>query len=164
MGVSSILSSLRNNIVGQNSTPTNPSLPAKRTPIEIAQDTGPLASLGYDPLGFSTHAYPLDVVNNPEIGHYMLFYINVQNNTTFPYTDVRGVDVRGRTIKREIANQVDLDQGFTDKIEYTGEETFSGGGGGGTVAESFSEVSINAEPHRLTTCPNRRLGSFSTHV
>ena len=95
MGVSSILSSLRNNIVGQNSTPTNPSLPTKRTPIEIAQDVGPLAGLGHDPLGFSTHAYPLDVVNNPEIGHYMLFYINVQNNTTFPYTDVRGVDIKG---------------------------------------------------------------------
>jgi len=93
MGVSSILSSLRNNIVGQNSTPTNPSLPTKRTPIELSQDTGPLAGLGHDPLGFSTHAYPLDVVNNPEIGHYMLFYINVQNNTTFPYTDVRGVNV-----------------------------------------------------------------------
>ena len=101
MGVSSILSSLRNNIVGQNSTPTNPSLPTKRTPIELSQDTGPLAGLGYDPLGFSTHAYPLDVVNNPEIGHYMLFYINVQNNTTFPYTDVRGVDIKGRTIIKE---------------------------------------------------------------
>ena len=49
MGVSSILSSLRNNIVGQNSTPTNPSLPTKRTPIELSQDTGPLAGLGYDP-------------------------------------------------------------------------------------------------------------------
>ena len=94
MGVSSILSSLRNNIVGQNSTPTNPSLPAKRTPIEIAQDTGPLASLGYDPLGFSTHAYPLDVVNNPEIGHYMLFYINVNNKTRFPYTEAEtGIEV-----------------------------------------------------------------------
>ena len=51
MGVSSIISSLRNNIVGQNSTPTNPSLPAKRTPIELSQDTGPLAGLGHDPLG-----------------------------------------------------------------------------------------------------------------
>ena len=88
MGISSLINSLKGNI---NSTPTNPSLPTKRTPIELSQDTGPLAGLGYDPLGFSTHAYPLDVVNNPEIGHYMLFYINVQNNTTFPYTDVRGV-------------------------------------------------------------------------
>ena len=123
MGVSSILSSLRNNIVGQNSTPTNPSLPTKRTPIELAQDVGPLASLGYDPLGFSTHAYPLDVVNNPEIGHYMLFYINVQNNTTFPYTDVRGVDVGGKVITT--IEQVDLDQGF--QVGNVGEEVAAGG-------------------------------------
>ena len=128
MGVSSILSSLRNNIVGQNSTPTNPSLPTKRTPIELAQDVGPLASLGYDPLGFSTHAYPLDVVNNPEIGHYMLFYINVQNNTTFPYTDVRGVDVRGRTIIREENPNPALTSKPYEEITYTGGETHAGGG------------------------------------
>jgi hypothetical protein len=129
MGVSSILSSLRNNIVGQNSTPTNPSLPTKRTPIELSQDTGPLAGLGYDPLGFSTHAYPLDVVNNPEIGHYMLFYINVQNNTTFPYTDVRGVDVGGRTVIREENPNPALTSKPYEEITYTGEETYAGGGG-----------------------------------
>ena len=124
MGVSSIISSLRNNIVGQNSTPTNPSLPAKRTPIELSQDTGPLASLGYDPLGFSTHAYPLDVVNNPEIGHYMLFYINVQNNTTFPYTDARGLDIKERVISRE--TRPTGPAGMSS--EYTGEEIITGGG------------------------------------
>ncbi len=128
MGVSSILSSLRNNIVGQNSTPTNPSLPTKRTPIEIAQDVGPLAGLGHDPLGFSTHAYPLDVVNNPEIGHYMLFYINVQNNTTFPYTDVRGVDIRGRTIIKEENPNPALTSKPYEEITYTGHEYFLGGG------------------------------------
>ncbi len=128
MGVSSILSSLRNNIVGQNSTPTNPSLPTKRTPIEIAQDVGPLAGLGHDPLGFSTHAYPLDVVNNPEIGHYMLFYINVQNNTTFPYTDVRGVDIKGRTIIKEENPNPALTSKPYEEITYTGHEYFLGGG------------------------------------
>ena len=128
MGVSSILSSLRNNIVGQNSTPTNPSLPTKRTPIEIAQDVGPLAGLGHDPLGFSTHAYPLDVVNNPEIGHYMLFYINVQNNTTFPYTDVRGDDIKGRTIIKEENPNPALTSKPYEEITYTGHEYFLGGG------------------------------------
>jgi hypothetical protein len=53
----------------------------------------------------------------------MLFYINVQNNTTFPYTDVRGVDVGGKVITT--IEQVDLDQGF--QVGNVGEEVAAGG-------------------------------------
>ena len=81
------LSSLRSNIFGGAGSSGPSSLPPKRTPIELAKDQGPLQKLKNDPLDFSTLAYPLDVVNNPEIGHYMLFYVNVQNKTRFPYIE-----------------------------------------------------------------------------
>ena len=41
--------------------------------------------LGGDPFRFSTFAYPRDVVNNVSNGHYMLFYVNVQNKTKYSY-------------------------------------------------------------------------------
>ena len=34
---------------------------------------------------FSTLAYPPDAVNSQENGHFMLFYVNVQNKTKYEY-------------------------------------------------------------------------------
>mgnify|MGYP001191954923 CR=1 FL=1 len=125
MGVSSLINSLRSNIAGAGSTAGPSSLPPKRTPIELSQDQGPLAKLNKDPLGFSTLSYPRDLVKKSEIGHYMLFYINVQNDTTFPYTDVRGFDVGGRTITK-VYKPVDVQQ--QQEVQFTNEESTSGGG------------------------------------
>ena len=45
-----------------------------------------------DPFRFSTLAYPLDVTNNIENGHYLLFYVNVQNKTGYKYEGVTPTD------------------------------------------------------------------------
>jgi hypothetical protein len=45
----------------------------------------PTGRLGDDPLSFSTFSYPKDVTNDAQNGHYMLFYVNVQNRTSFEY-------------------------------------------------------------------------------
>lgn len=130
MGVSNLISSLRSNILGAGGSSGPSSLPPKRTPIELTQDQGPLAKLKKDPLGFSTLSYPRDLVNNSEVGHYMLFYINQQNNTTFDYTDVRGFDVKGRTITNETKTTTTELPGLNSFTEtkLTGEEIISGGG------------------------------------
>jgi len=47
-------------------------------------------ALGGDPFKFSTLAYPRDVTQDMANGHYMLFYVNVQNKTKFRYTDPEG--------------------------------------------------------------------------
>ncbi len=39
------------------------------------------AAMEQDPLGYKTLSYPSDITNNMENGHYMLFYVNVQNKT-----------------------------------------------------------------------------------
>ena len=51
------------------------------------------ADLEKDPFRFSTLAYPRDVTQDMANGHYMLFYVNVQNKTKFKYKDVGDVTV-----------------------------------------------------------------------
>ena len=51
------------------------------------------AELEKDPFRFSTLAYPRDVTQDMANGHYMLFYVNVQNKTKFKYKDVDNVKV-----------------------------------------------------------------------
>ena len=41
-----------------------------------------------DPFRFSTFAYPRDVTVNQENGHYILFYVNVQNKTKYSYDGI----------------------------------------------------------------------------
>ncbi len=126
------LSSLRSNIFGSDNTPTNPPSLAKKTPIELQLDKGPLEKLHNDPLNFSTLAYPLDVVNSPEVGHYMLFYINVQNKTRFPYTEAKsGIEV-GEGVYTPIKDTKTINPGTIKErkeytTRYTGESTYEPG-------------------------------------
>ena len=77
------LNELKGNVFGRPSSgSTTPIL--RKSAIELA-DQGPTSRLGDDPFQFSTITYPRDVTNNMANGHYMLFYINVQNKTKFDY-------------------------------------------------------------------------------
>jgi len=58
-----------------------------KSTIELNQDAGPTAHLNDDPFRFSSISYPRDVTQDRQNGHYMLFYINVQNKTKFNYID-----------------------------------------------------------------------------
>ena len=48
-----------------------------------------------DPYAFSTHAYPSDVVEDFTNGHYMLFYVNVQDKTKYLFN---GYDDKGNEV------------------------------------------------------------------
>ena len=54
-------------------------------------------ALARDPYAFNQISYPADVTTNIENGHYMLFYVNVQNKSKYHYKDYKGVDVGGVT-------------------------------------------------------------------
>ena len=56
-----------------------------------------LSELEKDPYAFNQISYPTDVTTNPENGHYMLFYVNVQNKSKYYYKDYDGYDVGGVT-------------------------------------------------------------------
>lgn len=74
---------LANNVLRGTST----TAVARKSPIELNHDAGPTAHLNDDPFAFSSISYPRDVTQDMQNGHYMLFYINVQNKTKFRYID-----------------------------------------------------------------------------
>ena len=90
---------------------TNVSASIRKSPIEL-KDNSPTSSLNDDPFHFSSISYPKDVTSDMQNGHYMLFYINVQNKTKYkmnPYDTEAGAKV-GETILYQQA--VDDEQGF----------------------------------------------------
>ena len=54
----------------------------RKAPIEL-RDNSPTSILDNDPLAFASISYPRDVTQDMQNGHYMLFYINVQNKTKY---------------------------------------------------------------------------------
>jgi len=107
---------------------------ARQSAIEM-NDTSPTKRLTKDPMAFSTLSYPQDLVNDVTNGHYMLFYINVQNKTKFPYTRAQdGVAIPPTIVTqayKETFNPGSVDAGFvtpgkTTKVATSGENTSGG--------------------------------------
>ena len=92
MSVFTALNKLKTNIFGGpgNTGFTKP--PASRVQ-DIGIQPSPTGLLDYDPLSLATFRYPLDVENNFQNGHYMLFYVNVQNKTKYTYETQDGINV-----------------------------------------------------------------------
>ena len=99
----SVMNDLKTNIFGGQSY-VGANAPGSTTPIlrkgaiEMA-DVSPTSRLDNDPLAFSSVSYPRDIVNDGTNGHYMLFYINVQNKTKFNYKGPGGVDIGGVSVE-----------------------------------------------------------------
>ena len=98
------LSNLRTNILGGRGTGAPSSFPPARTPIELAGDQGPLESLNRDPFSSRFLSYPSNLINDVSIGHYIMFFANVQQRTRFPYVDKDGKKVGAKTITNEVTN------------------------------------------------------------
>ena len=96
----SALNDLKTNIFGGagNTGSTTPIL--RKSAIEMA-DSSPTSRLSEDPFAFSSISYPLDVTNDMSNGHYMLFYVNVQNKTKFKYKGADGVSDVGDVYEYE---------------------------------------------------------------
>jgi hypothetical protein len=92
-----------------------------RTPTSIVSD---------DPFQFSSLSYPRDVTNDLANGHYMLFYVNVQNKTKYIMEPADPLANEGRGIGEEV-------QSF--------EESYEGQVFGKTVSEfvTYADTSAN---------------------
>jgi hypothetical protein len=87
----------------------------RKSPIELNQNAGPTAHLNDDPFAFSSISYPRDVTQDMQNGHYMLFYINVQNKTKYRYTSAEtGLPVNQKTMSN--VSKVDAEQGFATSV------------------------------------------------
>jgi len=100
--VANFLSNLGNNFLGSSRagvTGAPSSFPPKRTPIELSGDQGPLESLNRDPFSGRFLSYPSDLINDVSYGHYIIFFMNQQVRTRFPYVNKDGKNIGAKTIE-----------------------------------------------------------------
>jgi hypothetical protein len=124
----SALNGLKTNIFGGagNTGSTTPIL--RKSAIEMA-DSSPTSIFNEDPFQFAHIAYPRDVTNDMQSGHYMLFYVNVQNSTKYKYDSASGKTIGTTTIGKSYG---------PDK---PGEVTFSTGTEDAKYQERLAEIS-----------------------
>ena len=127
MSIVKSLNRLKNNIFGGPGNTGFSKPPAYKTRIKM-QET-PVGLLDDDPLRFGTYQFPKDIYHGGQIGHYMIFYVNVMNRTDYAYGD--DVINSEQEYQREVAVQQKL-EGTTDfgfpiekkkykVIDFTGE-------------------------------------------
>ena len=83
------LNKLKTNIFGGKGNTGKTGPPASRV-AKLGIKPTPTSRLEVDPMAFASFSYPRDVTNNVQNGHYMLFYVNVQNRSKFQYTNPYG--------------------------------------------------------------------------
>ena len=150
------LNELKTNIFGggPSSGKTTPIL--AQSAIEM-KDTSPTSKASVDPFRFSSISYPSDVTNDLQNGHYMLFYVNVQNKTKYRYTSPDGGTVGG-------------DQFITEVNPETGEYTVRKQKGSDRIADKrgkkfsgYNKIfSKNAEITKLHKNKQKRAGGLSS--
>ena len=85
MSIVNKLKALKGNLFGGKGN-TGFTKPPASTVQNIDLQSSPTGlRLDIDPLAFSTMSYPMDIQNNFQNGHYMLFYVNVQEKTKYEY-------------------------------------------------------------------------------
>jgi len=147
--LSNALNNLTGNIfgdMGQSGTGSTNSI-LRKTAIDMRNES-PSDKFREDPFAFSSISYPRDLTNDMANGHYMLFYINVQNKTKYKYTGADGQSV-GMTAK--IIEPQELKRGrgrasssVTQAANKTRIEYTEGGGSEDTGYGSFSTVLDNS--------------------
>lgn len=119
MSIVNTLSRLRSNLFGRGNANTAIGSTVIVPPASSTQDIGmresPTGRLGENPLGFSSFSYPSDVTNDAQNGHYLLFYVNVQNRTKYGYKDNHGNYVGNVKQVRERTHHA-VNDTYTDKI------------------------------------------------
>ena len=99
------LNGLKTNIFGGGNTgETAPIL--RKSAIGINEES-PTSKLDHDPFAYSSIQYPKDLTSTGGIGHYMLFYVNVQNKTKYGYNAPDGKEVGNvnRTLTEQVLTQ-----------------------------------------------------------
>ena len=114
-----ILKQLSSNILGG----TNVSMSFRKSPIEL-QENRPTSILDDDTFKFSSISYPRDVTQDMQNGHYMLFYINVQNKGKYIMNPVEENSAIGETTFHPSTTQQEIEAGTarTNFVTYGKEE------------------------------------------
>ena len=112
------LNGLKTNIFGGgNAGQTTPIL--RKSAIGINEES-PVSKLDHDPFAYSSIQYPRDLTTNGGIGHYMLFYVNVQDKTKYIYENADS---------EEVGNKVEVQETFIEDGKPTTKTFFRPGDG-----------------------------------
>ena len=98
------LNKLKTNIFGGKGNTGFTKPPATRVQ-DIDLQASPTGLLTDDPLKSTILKYPLDVTQNFQNGHYMLFYVNVQEKTKYDYGKEDSVFVGDEDLKGQSAKE-----------------------------------------------------------
>ena len=115
--LANVIGGLKSNIFGNrnaNYTYGGGVRQARQSAIEMRQDN-PLSPMEYDKFAFSSISYPSDLADSAQMGHYIIFYVNVQDKTKYfyqGYKDGKKVDVGGVTFATKEDVKVSGEQGF----------------------------------------------------
>ena len=93
-------------------------------PSRISHGTAPLAHMEVtDKWSYSTLQYPIDIQSRTDLGHYMMFYVNVPNTGRSKYSRVGGAGTEGdqRVFGSKLSPEERQLMGFTAVSESTGE-------------------------------------------
>ena len=130
------LNKLKSNVFGGKGN-TGVTKPPASQVQDIDLQPSPTGLLNIDPLAFSTLSYPMDVQNNFQNGHYMLFYVNVQNKTKYEYGNEDMLTVHNKALKG--ANDNEKRYQLLKDIR-SGKSLRTDGGGG--VGEEFQQPQL----------------------
>ena len=118
------LNGLKTNIFGGGNTgKTTPII--RKSAIGINEES-PVSRLDHDPFAYSSIQYPRDLTTNGGIGHYMLFYINVQDKTKYIYEGATGETV-GNQVEVPVYSTRVVGAGKTERYQ-SGTEFVPGDG------------------------------------
>ena len=99
------LNKLKTNIFGGSGNTGFTKPPGSRVQ-DIDLQPSPTGLLNVDPFAFNALSYPKDVQNNFQNGHYMIFYVNVQNKTKYVYDPADSKKVTDERLKGASENEI----------------------------------------------------------
>ena len=107
MSIVNKLKALKSNFFGSSTRGrvSNPRPPASMVSDSLVFRESPTGIIGQDPLSFKTFSYPLDVQTNYQNGHYMLFYVNVQDKSKYTYDNYISKKTYDTIIKGDSENE-----------------------------------------------------------
>ena len=91
MSIVNTLKNLRTNLFGGPGN-TGFSQPPPSKVQGIGMTGTPTSSLDSDPMRFGTYQFPKDIFENQQLGHYMVFYVNVQDRSKYYYGGTDGYE------------------------------------------------------------------------
>ena len=163
MSIVNKLKALKGNLFGGKGNTGEPKPPAS-TVQSFDLQSSPTGILDIDPLGFSTLSYPLDNEVNFQNGHYMLFYVNVQDKTKYEYTQGDTIKIQEDRLKGANANEIRYNKlANARKGLYTGDQA-SGADQGSTLRKKSGETSDDLGVSSLFNDTRRISDSVSLYL